>query len=57
MTDVARIADRPETKTEAALSGSTVIARSLKEQGVEYMFGIVGFPVFGIARAAQKEGI
>ncbi len=57
MTDVARIADRPDSKTEAALSGATVIARSLKAQGVEYMFGIVGFPVFGIARAAQKEGI
>lgn len=44
-------------KPDTELSGATVIARSLKEQGVEYMFGIVGFPVFGIARAAQKEGI
>ncbi len=41
----------------AEISGSTVIARSLKQQGVEYMFGVVGFPVFGIARAAQREGI
>lgn len=39
------------------VSGATVIARSLKQQGVDYMFGIVGFPVFDIARAAQKEGI
>lgn len=39
------------------ISGSRAIARSLKQQGVEYMFGIVGFPVFGIAAAAQKEGI
>src|SRR5215207_4619805 len=33
------------------------MARSLKQQGVAYMFGIVGFPVFGIAGAAQREGI
>ena len=33
------------------------LCRQLKKQGVEYMFGIVGFPVFGIAIAAQKEGI
>lgn len=41
----------------ADLNGATVIARSLKQQGVEYMFGVVGFPVFGIASAAQREGI
>ncbi len=41
----------------AELDGATIIARSLKQQGVDYMFGIVGFPVFGIARAAQREGI
>jgi 2-hydroxyacyl-CoA lyase 1 len=41
----------------AEISGSTVIARSLRQQGVRYMFGVVGFPVFGIARAAQREGI
>jgi 2-hydroxyacyl-CoA lyase 1 len=41
----------------AEISGATLIARSLKQQGVEYMFGIVGFPVFGIASAAQREGI
>ncbi len=39
------------------IDGATVIARSLKQQGVEYMFGIVGFPVIPIATAAQKEGI
>ncbi|MFQ5696739.1 MAG: oxalyl-CoA decarboxylase [Myxococcota bacterium] len=39
------------------LDGATVIARSLKTQGVETLFGVVGFPVFGIARAAQREGI
>jgi len=38
-------------------NGATLIARSLKQQGVDYMFGIVGFPVVPIAVAAQKEGI
>ena len=33
------------------------MARALKDQGVEYMFGIVGFPVQPIAREAQKAGI
>jgi 2-hydroxyacyl-CoA lyase 1 len=41
----------------ATLDGNRLIARSLKKQGVEKMFGIVGFPVFGIAAAAQAEGI
>jgi len=41
----------------AQIDGNTLIARSLKKQGVEHMFGIVGFPVFGIAVAAQAEGI
>ncbi len=39
------------------ISGSEIIARSLKEQGVEYMFGVIGIPVMDIAAAAQKVGI
>ena len=39
------------------ISGARILARSLKQQGVDYMFGIVGFPVVPIAVAAQKEGI
>jgi len=39
------------------IDGATLMARSLKQQGVEYMFGIVGFPVGPIAAAAQKVGI
>ena len=39
------------------INGATVIARALKQQGVDNMFGIVGFPVQGIASAAQREGI
>ena len=50
----------PETKEvtpKTELSGSQVIARSLKEQGVEYMFGVIGIPVMDIAAAAQEVGI
>jgi 2-hydroxyacyl-CoA lyase 1 len=39
----------------AEVDGATLVARSLK-QGVQYMFGIVGFPVGPIATAAQAEG-
>ncbi len=41
----------------ATVNGATLMARSLKQQGVDYMFGIVGFPVQGVAAAAQDEGI
>ena len=41
----------------ASIDGATLIARSLKRQGVEHMFGVVGFPVVPIAFAAQREGI
>ena len=39
------------------VTGATLMARSLKQQGVDYMFGIVGFPVQPIAAAAQAEGM
>ena len=41
----------------AKVTGAQLMAKSLKQQGVEYMFGIVGFPVQPIAAAAQEEGI
>ncbi len=41
----------------ATITGATLMARSLKQQGVDFMFGIVGFPVVPIAIAAQREGI
>jgi 2-hydroxyacyl-CoA lyase 1 len=41
----------------AQIDGATLIARSLKQQGVEYMFGIVGVPVVPIAFQAQRVGI
>src|ERR1700681_2269998 len=39
------------------VDGATLIARSLKQQGIDHLFGIVGFPITAIAAAAQKEGI
>ena len=41
----------------AKLTGGAIMARALKDQGVEHMFGIVGFPVQPIAREAMKAGI
>ncbi len=41
----------------ATISGAQIVAKSLKQQGVDYMFGIVGIPVIPIAIAAQREGI
>ena len=37
--------------------GATVIADSLKQQGVEYLFGVVGIPIIEVAVAAQAAGI
>jgi ABC-type phosphate/phosphonate transport system permease subunit len=41
----------------ATITGAQIVARALKQQGVEYMFGIVGIPVIPIAVHAQREGI
>ncbi|XP_076460393.1 2-hydroxyacyl-CoA lyase 1-like [Babylonia areolata] len=46
-----------ENCDDTEIDGATVLCRALKEQGVEYMFGIVGVPVIEIAMAAQGEGI
>lgn len=37
--------------------GATLIAESLKQQGVEYLFGVVGIPIIEVAFAAQMAGI
>src|SRR5688572_15185914 len=59
-------ATAPATRTErvtvesapaAEIRGGSVIAKALKAQGVEYAFGIVGYPIYGVASAIQKEGI
>jgi hypothetical protein len=39
------------------VDGATLIARSLKQQGIDHLFGVVGFPVTPIAAASQKEGV
>src|SRR3954471_802645 len=51
------IAHHHEEITTMSTNGASLIARSLKQQGVDFMFGIVGFPVVPVAMAAQKEGI
>ena len=38
-------------------TGAQLMARSLKQQGVNFMYGVVGFPVQPIAAAAQEIGI
>ena len=35
------------------MTGEQVIAQALKDQGIEYMFGVVGIPVQGIASAVR----
>ncbi|KAK7508561.1 hypothetical protein BaRGS_00000127 [Batillaria attramentaria] len=42
---------------QTKVDGATILARALKEQGVEYMFGIVGVPIIEVAMAAQAAGI
>ena len=37
-------------------TGAAVLAQSLKQQGVEYMFGIVGFPVTAYCRLRPARG-
>jgi 2-hydroxyacyl-CoA lyase 1 len=39
------------------VDGATLMARSLKQQGIDHLFGVVGFPITPIATAAQKEGV
>ena len=41
----------------AEIDGATLVARCLKQQGVDELFGVVGVPVSGIATAALGEGI
>ncbi|KAJ2905866.1 hypothetical protein GGI21_004116, partial [Coemansia aciculifera] len=39
------------------ISGASILAKSLKQQGVTVVFGIVGIPVVEVAEALQAEGI
>ncbi|KAI9011604.1 2-hydroxyacyl-CoA lyase 1 [Hyaloraphidium curvatum] len=42
---------------DTLVDGGYIMARALKEQGVDVCFGIVGFPVYEIAEAMQAVGI
>uniref|UniRef100_A0A182J1B2 2-hydroxyacyl-CoA lyase n=1 Tax=Anopheles atroparvus TaxID=41427 RepID=A0A182J1B2_ANOAO len=39
------------------MDGNAVLAKALREQGVEYVFGIVGIPVVELSMAMQAEGL
>lgn len=39
------------------IDGASLIAKSLKDQGVEYMFGVVGIPIIEVALKAQQYGL
>ncbi|KAG4068877.1 hypothetical protein HA402_005025 [Bradysia odoriphaga] len=41
----------------SAVQGITVLAESLRAQGIEYAFGIVGIPVIELSMAMQTAGI
>jgi 2-hydroxyacyl-CoA lyase 1 len=41
----------------AEIDGATVVAKCLKQQGIEELFGVVGVPITGIAVAAQAQGM
>ncbi|CAB3403771.1 unnamed protein product [Caenorhabditis bovis] len=39
------------------MDGASITAAALKSQGVDYMFGVVGFPIIEVGMAAQAHGI
>ncbi|XP_065202041.1 2-hydroxyacyl-CoA lyase 1 [Planococcus citri] len=39
------------------ITGNQVVAEALKLQGIEYVFGIVGFPVIELGMAMQQAGL
>ncbi|XP_063707745.1 2-hydroxyacyl-CoA lyase 1-like, partial [Culicoides brevitarsis] len=39
------------------IDGNTILAQSLKEQGIEYVFGIIGYPVIELSMAMQAAGL
>uniref|UniRef100_A0A1B0CFZ4 2-hydroxyacyl-CoA lyase n=1 Tax=Lutzomyia longipalpis TaxID=7200 RepID=A0A1B0CFZ4_LUTLO len=39
------------------VDGNTILAESLKKQGVEYVFGIIGIPVIELSMAMQSAGL
>ena len=43
--------------SEVGGSGASVMARALKDQGVDVVFGVVGIPIVEVALALQDAGI
>ncbi|GMS98529.1 hypothetical protein PENTCL1PPCAC_20704, partial [Pristionchus entomophagus] len=41
----------------STMDGATIITKALKDQGVEYVFGVVGFPIIEVGVAAQAQGL
>ena len=39
------------------MDGASIIGEALKQQGVDYMFGVVGIPIMEVAVGAQSAGI
>lgn len=39
------------------MDGANIIGEALKQQGVDYMFGVVGIPIMEVAVAAQAAGV
>src|SRR5260221_5358922 len=48
---------RHEGENMSEVDGATLIARSLKQQGIDHLAGIGGVAVTALAAAAQKEGV
>lgn len=42
---------------EHSTTGTALLARCLKQQKVDYLFGVVGFPITALASQAKKAGI
>ena len=40
-----------------ASCGAVILGESLRSQGVEYLFGIVGIPIVEVAYSAQAAGV
>ncbi|XP_059618781.1 2-hydroxyacyl-CoA lyase 1 [Phlebotomus argentipes] len=41
----------------AEVDGNTILAESLRKQGIEYVFGIIGIPVVELSMAMQAAGL
>ena len=39
------------------MDGASIIAKSIRDQGIEYVFGIVGIPIVEISLALQAEDV